>query len=417
MHLFERVISCAISAVLLTGFAAIAPVPDRAFAMQRGTCGENVSWFLDDDGLLTLYGSGATVNFASAAEVPWRSERDAITSVSVGRGITKLGNYMFAGMTALTAVSFPDTMLEIGTSAFSRCTALTAVALPDTLQKIDPYAFYQSGLTDVSIPAATGYVGYQAFGLCRSLTAFSVAEGNPGYSARDGILYTADRKTLLRYPLGKEISRSYTVPSVEAIGSSAFSDVALVSVTIPQSVKSIGTSAFAWCRELESVQLHAGLEIVSNLAFSYCERLSALELPNTVRSLGISVFLGCNRLSAMHLPYKLKQVYPESFGTRTLTTLYVYHDSYPAVFGYYYGYRVKELGDLDGSGVLDTADACRIMREYSLNILGKGSFTAEQKRLADVNCDGVIDTNDAVQVLRYYGNSMLGKSDWNRILG
>lgn len=75
------------------------------------------------------------------------------------------------------------------------------------------------------------------------------------------------------------------------------------------------------------------------------------------------------------------------------------------------------FGDIDGNGVVDSADATAVLAEYSLMSTGEdGEFTPQQKAAADVNGDRIIDSNDASKILAYYSiNSTGGDADWNDV--
>lgn len=75
------------------------------------------------------------------------------------------------------------------------------------------------------------------------------------------------------------------------------------------------------------------------------------------------------------------------------------------------------MGDIDGSGIVDANDASYILSEYALlSTGGTGSFSSRQKVQADVNKDEIINSNDASKILAYYSvNSTGGNASWDEI--
>ena len=82
--------------------------------------------------------------------------------------------------------------------------------------------------------------------------------------------------------------------SVTSIGNKAFRYSGLTSVTIPNSVTSIGSYAFDGCSGLTSVTIGNSVTSIGNSAFSGCSGLTSITIPNSVKSIGSSAFSGCS---------------------------------------------------------------------------------------------------------------------------
>ena len=140
----------------------------------------------------------------------------SLTSVTIPKGVRRIGESAFSGCTNLTGVNIPAGVTKIGKSAFRGCTGLTGVTIPDGLTEIGACAFQGcTGLTSVSIPTSVTKIGGSAFEWCTSLT-------------------------------------NVTIPdSVTEIGSGTFwGCTGLTSVTIPMNVTEISKSAFHDCKAL-----------------------------------------------------------------------------------------------------------------------------------------------------------------------
>lgn len=84
----------------------------------NGTCGDNLTWSLED-GVLTIAGSGDMTDYASSTSVPWHDDRAFVTSVRFDGAVTSIGGNAFYGCAALTSITIPDGVTSIGNSAFA----------------------------------------------------------------------------------------------------------------------------------------------------------------------------------------------------------------------------------------------------------------------------------------------------------
>ena len=219
--------------------------------------------------VLTIPGKidGYTVTSIGVEAFAWHAN---ITSVIIADSVKYIGDYAFHYCLNLSLVVIPDGVLSIGYGAFISCYSLTSITIPNSVTSIGKLAFSGcAGLTSIIIPSSVTSIGQSAFYYCDSLTEITVDKNNPAYSSdKNGVLFDKNKTELIQYPIGNSPTE----------------------YLIPDSVTSIGDSAFSYCNSLASVTITDRVTSIDDYAFEYCDNLTEIIIPDSVTSIGYRTF-------------------------------------------------------------------------------------------------------------------------------
>ena len=308
---------------LLFTFALLLTAVTGAWA--DSSCGDGLTWSLSG-GTLTISktgeGTGAMTN-SDLQNVPWYNERNNITSVVIGDGVTGIGQYAFFNCSNLASLTIGSSLQSIGIWAFSGCSKLASVNLPASVTNIGDNAFYDcSNLSSVVIHATSvPTCGNNAFGMYKSgrkifVPFAKVADYKTGWSAYAADIYgysdcgaTGHESDVIYALTGTSPNYTLYIMKVGATGAMKNCDLEdvpwdnernnITSVVIGDGVTAIGKYAFYNCSNLASVTIGSSLQSIGVCAFSGCSKLASVNLPATMTSIGDNAFDNCSNLSSV----------------------------------------------------------------------------------------------------------------------
>lgn len=281
------------------------------------------------------------------------SECESLTSVIIPNSVTIIEKNAFAHCRSLTDVKIPDKLTSIEEYTFYNCRSLKEFTIPNTVTNIGNYAFYQClELTSITIPNNVTSIGNSAFGCCSSLTSIVVENNNPVYDSREncnGIVDKRSNKLILA-------CKNTVIPeSVTSIGYSAFRGCSkMTDITIPNNVISIEDWAFDMCHSLTNITIPNSVTSIGNYVFYNCNSLTEITIPNSVTSIGDYTFLYCSSLNQITIPNSVKSIGTGPFmGCNSLTSINVEN----------------------GNPIYDSREDCNAIIETATNTLIQGCIT------------------------------------------
>ena len=245
-----------------------------------------------------------------------------------GDEVTSIANEAFRRNLTLTKITIPASVVTVGDLAFQYCYGVAEIIFEagSKLSSIGRMSFYYcENLTGVVIPESVAFIGEAAFGACMAITEIAVPETNTAYKTVDGNLYNYEETSLIQYAIGKA-DKSFTVPAsvisigyeafryaknlesllfaegckLASIGESAFDCcIALVDISIPDSVSSIGISAFSNCELLKTITIPENVTVIETGVFGNCKALTEITIPSGIISIGSSAFYRCEKLKTV----------------------------------------------------------------------------------------------------------------------
>ena len=356
--------------LLILGLALAA---GESFAtVYTGSLGPELTYTLDSGtGHLVIEGRGAM----TSDELSNYPKREYVKTISFPEGLTSICANAFHGCYNLQSVVLPDSVTTVGAYAFQECTKMTTADLGKGIRTIDSQAFiFCTALRKVRWSDCLESIGDMAFYNCTNIgdtVFFPKTFKTMGWGAFGSENYNSDSKVMVweaihaddfvRYEsdVPGECHFSYVIfgDSVEYIPNMLCKYMYNDSITLPETVKEIGASAFTNCSRLQKINIPEGVTKIGSSAFANCAKLKQLVLPSGLKEIPEQLCSSCNSLDSVKLPAGLTVIPQKAFSGCGLGRVTIPNS-------------VTNIGNYAFSGCpLDT-----LVLPTSLNVLGDGVF-------------------------------------------
>ena len=372
----------------------------KAYFMRCGTCGkngDNLIWTLDDQGTLTISGTGEMADWNYFTDTsntsPWYEYFPDIKKVIVKDGVTAIGSFAFSGLDRVESVTISDSVTSIGEGVFIACINMKSIKLPKNLTVISKSMLEMClSLKNLDIPEGVTSIGDSAFGSCSSLTSIIIPEKVK--SIGDGAFAGCSSLSSINIPDG-----------VTTIGEATFSGCSsLISITIPEKVTSIGDSAFDGCSSLTSINIPDGVTTIGKKTFRDCSNLTSITIPEKVTSIGDSAFKDCLSLTSIKIPEGVTSIKENAFnncsklanvtiskGLKKDLDESVFANCDPDIKFNYYKYDITYSGENGTvSGVAEACDTDTVKLSFTPSysyVLNTVTVTSKDKKVTTLEPD------------------------------
>lgn len=257
---------------------------------------------------------------------------DEVTELVVGEGITEIPDIALQYCRELTKITLPESLEVIGEQTFNGCSALKEIVIPSGVTAIGNYAFQScTSLTTVDIQGTDVSIGTGAFGMLRNLEHVTIGRPGGAITIGDNAFWYCPLSDLTLSEgvtsigadcfTGSGLERVELPSTLETIGDQAFANCTSLagSVTIPGGVTGLGEDIFSNSR-ITDMTIAYGVESIGNSAFANCGALTSLTLPESLVTIGDSAFSG-HSIPSLVIPDSVETIGAKAFYNYNYTVI------------------------------------------------------------------------------------------------
>lgn len=363
----KRFLSLILALALI--LSCVPAVPTGVQATGANKCGENVTYTLSDDGVLTISGTGATDDYESASDAPWYGQRTSVTAVIVEAGVTALGDRAFYNCTALKSVTLACTLQTIGAYTFQGASTLQVLTIPAAVTEIKASALRNcSSLTQLIFEGNAPTLGTNTLNNTAAELEIFCNEGTTGWDdslwssypitalhlgqwvveleptcTTDGSKYIdcsyCNTRITEAIPQGHIYNDSYCTVcgEVEILATGACGDNVRWELTGTGLLTISGTGPMQdfyandvgqwqeWSQHIQKVVIEHGVTTIGDFMFGndysgVCINLTSVTIPSSITTIGHGAFEHCAALTDIVIPNSVTTIEPRAFSYCTSLT-------------------------------------------------------------------------------------------------
>ena len=244
-------------------------------------------------------------------------ENTALVKIVIPEGVTAINAKALSDLRTYAEVVLPPTVRRLGREAISNYSPVSGST--EGLEILEAGSAGNYRERPFVLTPGIRYIDGDAFS-GSEVSAFEQSGENEFYSVRDGILYSADGTLLVKYPTSASTEEFAVPEGTVTIGERAFlSNKTIQKVTLPVSLKEIGTYAFSYCTALREIAYEEGTSLskIGEQAFYNCTGLTEVTLP-PAETIERSAFDNCEALASVHFAEGTKAIGNSAFSRTAL---------------------------------------------------------------------------------------------------
>lgn len=232
----------------------------------------------------------------------------------------KIVKYESLGYMTVTNLSFENCDAEIfDSSGYQfRWSVITNLILPNGIKELPNGFFWGTTIPSFHIPRSVVKLNSNVFLFTQYLQ--KISSDSPNFVVHNGILYSSDYRTLIKYPYGETIDILPTVTKISSMG--GFNGCSITNFVLKNKIRIFENAVFGYCFSMISCDLSCAVATyIPSSMFYRAEKLEKIIFPKSVIYFGTTIFIFCTKLKSVTLPINLAKI-DTGFGIDTIQDIY-----------------------------------------------------------------------------------------------